>query len=93
LHQGYIADQSRIDLAEHRGPSSIASCQLCAGVAAIETLKLILGRSGVQLAPRGSQFDAYRMRYVRTWRPGGHRNPLQRLLFALVKAKLSPKKS
>jgi len=89
LQRGYVADMSRINLAEHRGPSSIAACQLCAGVAAIETLKLLLGRGGVRLAPRGSQFDGYRMRYIRTWRPWGHRNPLQRLMISLVKAQLA----
>jgi len=89
LQRGYVADMSRVNLAKHRGPSSIAACQLCAGVAAIETLKLLLGRGGVRLAPRGSQFDGYRMRYVRTWRPWGHRNPLQRLMISLVKAQLA----
>ncbi|WP_428828154.1 ThiF family adenylyltransferase [Azonexus sp. IMCC34842] len=88
LQRGYVVDMSRVNLAERKGPSSIAACQLCAGVAAIETLKLLLGRSGVKLAPWGSQFDAYRMRYIRTWRPWGHRNPLQRLMIALVKAQL-----
>lgn len=88
LQRGYIADMSRVNLAERRGPSSIAACQLCAGVAAVETLKLLLGRGGVKLAPWGSQFDAYRMRYVRTWRPGGYRNPLQRLMCGLVSRQL-----
>ena len=88
LQRGYVVDMSRVNLAERKGPSSIAACQLCAGVAAIETLKLLLGRSGVKLAPWGSQFDAYRMRYIRTWRPWGHRNPLQRLMIALVKTQL-----
>lgn len=88
LQRGYVADMSRINLAERRGPSSIAACQLCAGVAAIETLKLALGRKNIRLAPWGSQFDAYRMRYVRTWRPGGCRNPLQRLMRYLVRRQL-----
>ena len=88
LQRGYVADMSRINLAERRGPSSIAACQLCAGVAAIETLKLALGRKGVRLAPSGSQFDAYRMRYIHTWRPGGYRNPLQRLMRYLVRRQL-----
>lgn len=92
LQRGYVADMSRIDLARRKGPSSIAACQLCAGVAAVETLKLILGRKGVRMAPWGSQFDAYRMRYVRTWRPGGHRNPLQRLMAGLVKRQLAARK-
>ncbi len=89
LQRGYVADMSRVNLAERRGPSSIAACQLCAGVAAVETLKLLLGRGGVKLAPWGSQFDAYRMRYVRTWRPGGYRNPLQRLMYRLVSSQLA----
>lgn len=89
LQRGYVADMSRVNLAERRGPSSIAACQLCAGVAAVETLKLLLKRGGVKLAPWGSQFDAYRMRYVRTWRPGGYRNPLQLLMYHLVSRQLA----
>lgn len=89
LQRGYVADMSRINLAERRGPSSIAACQLCAGVAAVETLKLILGRKGVRLAPWGSQFDAYRMQYSRTWRPAGYRNPLQHLMRSLVRKQLT----
>lgn len=88
LQRGYVADMSRINLRERRGPSSIAACQLCAGVAAVEVLKLALGRPGVRLAPWASQFDAYRMKYVRTWRPGGAKNPLQRLMRYLVKQQL-----
>ncbi len=89
LQRGYVADMSRVNLAERRGPSSIAACQLCAGVTAVETLKLLLGRGGVRLAPWASQFDAYRMRYVKTWRPWGHRNPIQRLMIMLVKSQLA----
>ena len=88
LQRGYLADASRVNLAERKGPSSIAACQLCAGVTACETFKLLLGRGGVKLAPWASQFDGYTMRLVKTWRPWGHRNPLQRLMFALVKSQL-----
>lgn len=88
LQRGYLVDASRVNLAERKGPSSIAACQLCAGVAAVETLKLLLNRGGVKLAPWGSQFDGYRMRYVKTWRPWGYRNPLQRLMAFLVKSQL-----
>ena len=88
LQRGYVADMSRVSLGERRGPSCIAACQICAGVAAVETLKLLLGRGGIKLAPWGTQFDAYRMRYARTWRPGGHRNPLQQLMRFLVRRQL-----
>jgi len=89
LQRGYVADMSRIDFGSRKGPSTIASCQLCAGVAAVEVLKLLLGRKAVKLAPWGSHFDAYRMRYAHTWRPGGHRNPLQVLMRTLVRWQLS----
>ena len=79
LHRRYLVDPSTVNLAEHRGPSSIAGCQLCAGVAATEALKILLSRGEVKAAPHGFQFDAYRNKFVRTWRPGGNNHPLQRL--------------
>lgn len=88
LQRGYVVDMSRINLRERRGPSCIAACQLCAGVAAVEVLKLALNRQGVRIAPWGSQFDAYRMKYIRTWRPWGAVNPLQRVMRYLVKRQL-----
>lgn len=79
LQVRYLADPSQVDLAARKGPSSIIACQLCAGVTAGEALKILLGRGKVLAAPRGYHFDAYRNRLVRTWRPGGNRNPLQRI--------------
>lgn len=88
LHADYLADASRVDLSARRGPSTIMACQLCAGVAATEALKILLGRGRVWAAPHGIHFDAYRNKLVHTWRPGGHRNPLQRLLMALVRRRM-----
>lgn len=88
LQRGYLADPSRVNLAEQRGPSTIAACQLCAGVTAVESLKILLGRGDVLCAPRGFQFDAYRNRYVKTWRPGGNCNPLQRLALFIARRQL-----
>ena len=88
LQRGYLADTSRVNLAEHRGPSTIAACQLCAGVTAVEVLKILLGRGEVLCAPRGFQFDAYRNRYIKTWRPGGNRNLLQRIGLMIARRQL-----
>lgn len=88
LQMGYLADPSAVDFANRRGPSTIMACQLCAGVAATEALKILLGRGPVRAAPRGYHFDAYRNKLALTWRPGGNRNPLQRALIALAKRKL-----
>ncbi|MQA42571.1 ThiF family adenylyltransferase [Rugamonas aquatica] len=85
LHAAYLVDPSSINLKEQRGPSTIMGCELCAGAAATEALKILLNRGKVDAAPRGYHFDAYRNKLVRTWRPGGHRHPLQRLTMMLVK--------
>lgn len=88
LQRPYLADASRVNLSEHRGPSTVAACQLCAGVTAAEALKILLNRGGVKAAPWGYQFDAYRNRFVTTWRPGGNRNPLQRAALAIARGQL-----
>jgi molybdopterin/thiamine biosynthesis adenylyltransferase len=85
LHGPYLVDPSAINLKEQRGPSTIMGCQLCAGAAATEALKILLGRGHVLAAPRGQHFDAYRNKLVQTWRPGGNRHPLQRLAMMLIK--------
>ena len=78
LHRSYLVDPSAVNLVEQRGPSTIIGCQLCAGVAATEALKCLLGRGKLLPAPHGIQFDAYRNKLLHTWRPGGHHHPLQR---------------
>jgi molybdopterin/thiamine biosynthesis adenylyltransferase len=87
LHRGYLVDPSRVDLAARRGPSTVMACQLCAGVAATEVLKIVLGRGPVLAAPWGLHFDAYTNRMKTTWRPGGNANPLQKLLLAVARRK------
>ncbi|MBA6412727.1 ThiF family adenylyltransferase [Parahaliea sp. F7430] len=88
LQMKYLADPERVNFAEQRGPSTAMACELCAGMAATQGLKLLLGRGRVPLAPRGLHFDAYRNRLVNTWRPGGNNNLLQRLLLAIARRKL-----
>jgi hypothetical protein len=89
LQRRYLVDRGAVDLHAQRGPSTIIACDLCAGVAAAETLKLLLRRGRVASAPRGLHFDAYRQRLVRTWRPGGNRHPAQRLAIRLARSQLA----
>ncbi|HRH72465.1 MAG TPA: ThiF family adenylyltransferase [Zoogloea sp.] len=93
LQRGYLADPSRVDFAARRGPSTIAACQLCAGVTATEAIKILLGRGEVLCAPWGFQFDAYRNRYVKTWRPWGNRNPLQQIGLFVARRQLRAMKA
>ena len=88
LQRRYLADFSRVNLREQRGPSTIMACQLCAGVGATEVLKLLLGRGPLLAAPWGLHFDAYTYRLARTWRPWGNANPLQRVALAIAKRQL-----
>lgn len=92
LHD-YLADESRVDLSARRGPSTVMACQLCAGMAATEVLKILLGRGTLRAAPHALQFDAYRNRLVKTWRPGGHRHPLQQLTLMVARRRLAAMRS
>jgi molybdopterin/thiamine biosynthesis adenylyltransferase len=85
LHRPYLVVPSAVNFHQRRGPSTIMACQLCAGIAATEALKILLGRGDVLAAPRGLQFDAYRNTLARTWRPGGNRNPLHKLAIMIGK--------
>jgi sulfur-carrier protein adenylyltransferase/sulfurtransferase len=84
LHLRYLADPSYVDLAGRRGPSTAAAVQICAGVAAAETVKLLLGRGRVYAAPFYHQFDAYRGKWVRGCLRFGARNPLHRVKIAVA---------
>lgn len=88
LHKGYI-DLKYVDLAAKRGPSLSLAVQLCTGVAAVETFKLLLNRGTVLHAPYYQQYDAYRGRYVVGRLRWGNRGPLQRIKFWFAKRLLT----
>jgi hypothetical protein len=58
---------------------------LAAGVLCSNVLKLLLDRGDVIHAPRGLHFDAYRNKLIKTWRPWGNKNPMQRFMFWYLK--------
>jgi sulfur-carrier protein adenylyltransferase/sulfurtransferase len=79
MHRAYLVDGSRLDLANKRGPSTGASCNLCASLATIAAVKLMLGRGGVEAAPSHHHYDPYVGRLVITRLRWGNAGPLQRL--------------
>ncbi len=83
LHRTYLVDATRVDLAAHKGPSTVAAIQLCAGVTAVAAVKLLLGRGGVKPAPWHHQYDPYRGRLAVTHLRFGNAGPLQRLKLAI----------
>jgi len=86
----YLVYPEGLDFTEKRAPSTAIGVELAAGVACTNALKILLGRGKIIVAPRGVQFDAYQNRMIKFWRPGGNRNPLQRLLFRAVKRSFAP---
>lgn len=88
LQRSYLVDRTQVSFAQQRGPSTVIACELCAGVATAEVLKILLKRGPVLAAPWGLHFDAYRYVYKRTWRPMGYRNPVQRIARAIARRQL-----
>jgi molybdopterin/thiamine biosynthesis adenylyltransferase len=83
VHFRYI-DRSRVSLKRRKGPSSYIACELCAGVASMEAVRLVLGRKGVRAVPAYQQFDPYLGRFCRGRLIRGNRNPMQRLKLAVA---------
>lgn len=88
LHRHALVEPTRINIKARKGPSTAMGCELCAGLAATQVLKLLLRRTPPLAAPWSLQFDAYSGRLARCWRPGGYRHPLQRLALAIGKRQL-----
>jgi molybdopterin/thiamine biosynthesis adenylyltransferase len=81
LQRPYLIDPSSFNLSTKKGASTIAGCQLSAGVIATEAVKALLGRGISKPAPYSHQFDAYRMRYVSCFLKKGNRDWWQKLKF------------
>ncbi len=91
-HLKYVADPKAIDFENRKTPSTIMGIKLCAGVIGTTALKILLNRGKVLTAPRGIHFDAYTNTFKKTWMPWGYKNPIQKLIIAIVKKKLSTSK-
>ena len=91
LQMPYLVDDSRVDLENHKGPSTPMACDLCAGFAATHALKILLNRGKVPAVPRGIHLDAYRNKIAYTWRPGGNNNPLQKIGLKIARRMLGIK--
>jgi molybdopterin/thiamine biosynthesis adenylyltransferase len=88
-HRAYIVDQSAIRIKEKKGPSTPMGCELSAGVAGAEVLKILLGRGNVSAAPHSFLFDAYNNKYYHHHLIWGNRGPLQRLKIMIATKMMS----
>lgn len=85
LQRPYLVDESRVSFKEKRGPSTVMAVNLCAGIAETYALKILLGRGEIITAPYGLQFDAYRNKFKKTWRPFGNAGLMPRIMFQIAK--------
>jgi len=84
LHRSYLVDKSTVNLPTRDFPSTGLACELCAGVAAAQVVKILLGRGKIEAVPHYHHFDAYKCVYKKGRIPGGNRNWLQRVKLALA---------
>lgn len=85
LQTKYLVDKSTADFEQKKGPSTPMAVKLCAGVAEVYVLKILLGRGEVLAAPRGLHFDAYLNTLKKTYLPFGNKGLLQRIKFLVAK--------
>ncbi|WP_445426768.1 ThiF family adenylyltransferase [Alishewanella sp. HL-SH06] len=84
----YLMDNTRVNIMAEKVPSVCPSISLSAGVLCTNVIKLVLKRGELIQAPRGLHFDAYRNCLIKTWRPFGNKNPIQRWMFNKIKTLL-----
>jgi len=85
LQRPYLVDKTRVSFTEKRGPSTPMAVNLCAGIAGTYALKILLARGDILCAPYGLHFDAYRNKFVKTWRPFGNAGLIPRIMFHIAK--------
>jgi molybdopterin/thiamine biosynthesis adenylyltransferase len=85
LQRPYLVDKTRVSFTEKRGPSTPMAVNLCAGIAGTYALKILLNRGDILCAPYGLHFDAYRNKFVKTWRPFGNAGLIPRIMFQIAK--------
>ncbi len=85
LQRSYLMDKTRVNFKEKRGPSTTMAVNLCAGIAGTYALKILLNRGEILKAPYGLHFDAYRNKFVKTWRPFGNAGLIPKIMFRIAK--------
>ena len=82
----------KVDFSSKAGPSLNIACQICAGMAATEAVKVILKKGKIKPVPHYFQYDPF----LQTLRKGylfmGNKNPWQRLKIQVVKKLISKNK-
>jgi molybdopterin/thiamine biosynthesis adenylyltransferase len=88
IHMTYIQEPERFDFRACRASSTPQGCYLATGAGTAQAAKILLSRRGVRGAPWVHHFDAYRMKFARSYVWRGNRNWLQKLKIKIVLRRL-----
>ncbi len=78
-------DTSKVSFKSRKGPSLNIACQLCAGLAGTEAVKILCKRGKIHPVPYFTQFDPYIGKYIVKKLHMGNRHPWQRVKKTVVK--------
>ncbi|WP_051132469.1 ThiF family adenylyltransferase [Thermodesulfatator atlanticus] len=81
-------DLKSIDLKAGQGPASVIACYLCSALAAMEALRIILGKPGLKPVPHYLQIDLFLHKMHQGYLKKGNKSASQRLKFFYLKRKL-----
>ncbi|AEH45261.1 UBA/THIF-type NAD/FAD binding protein [Thermodesulfatator indicus DSM 15286] len=81
-------DFKSLNLKAGQGPASVIACYLCSALAAMEAVRIILGRPGLKPVPHYLQIDLYLRKLYEGYLKKGNRSATQRLKFFFLKKKL-----
>lgn len=84
----YLMEPSAVNIKTHDTTSLSIGCNFAAGIAATETLKLVLSRGKTYFAPHYHVFDGYLHKHKIGRLYFGNRNLLQKIKFYLLKQRL-----
>jgi len=86
-------DLTRVDLKSKAGPSLAIACQIAAGMAATETVRILLKKGKIRPVPHFFQFDPFLRKYRKGKLYFGNKNPIQLAKLRVVKHILEKKKN
>ena len=84
----YLVDPTKVDLFNHKAPSTPMGIHSASAIVGTYALKMLLGRGKVLQAPHSLQIDPYLHQVRINYRPFGYHNPLQRLMLKYVRRRL-----
>ena len=85
-HISYLVWPDAVDFINRKAPSTPMACNICAGIAGTEALKILLKRGRVLSAPHSMVYDAYLNQFFHQKITSGVRHPMMRLRLRVMKA-------